>query len=69
MTREIIDVTGMSCGHCENTVRTSVGALSGVNNVSVELKTGKVTVDYDPQKVDLKTIENVIEDKGYEVKK
>jgi len=69
MAREIIDVSGMSCSHCENTVKTSLGALSGVSDVKVELKTGKVTVDFDPEKVDIKTIENVIEDKGYEVNK
>lgn len=69
MTSTVLDVKGMSCGHCEHSVKTSVGSLTGVSDVKVELKTGKVTVEYDPGKVDLKTIENTIEDQGYEVKK
>lgn len=69
MTTSTLDVTGMSCGHCEHSVKTSVGALTGVNDVKVELKTGKVTVEYDPAKVDIKTIQDTIEDQGYDVKR
>lgn len=69
MTSTVLDVKGMSCGHCEHSVKTSVGSLDGVSGVKVELKTGKVTVEYDPGKVNLKTIEDTIEDQGYEVKK
>ena len=69
MANSILDVKGMSCGHCEHSVKTSVGSLTGVSEVKVELKTGKVTVEYDPAKVDIKTIQDTIEDQGYEVKK
>lgn len=33
-----LNVEGMSCSHCENAVKKSVGALNGVKNVSVDLK-------------------------------
>jgi len=69
MANSILDVIGMSCGHCEHSVKTSVGSLTGVSEVKVELKTGKVTVEYDPAKVDIKTIQDTIEDQGYEVKR
>ncbi len=69
MANSILDVKGMSCGHCEHSVKTSVGSLTGVSEVKVELKTGKVTVEYDPAKVDIKTIQDTIEDQGYEVKR
>ena len=69
MANSILDVTGMSCSHCEHSVKTSVASLAGVSDVKVELKTGKVTVEYDPAKVDLKTIQDTIEDQGYDVKK
>ena len=69
MTSSILDVKGMSCSHCEHSVKTSVGSLAGVSDVKVELKTGKVTVEYDAAKVDIKTIQDTIEDQGYEVKK
>lgn len=69
MASSILDVKGMSCSHCEHSVKTAVGSLVGVSDVNVELKTGKVTVEFDPAKVDIKTIQDTIEDQGYEVKK
>lgn len=69
MASSILDVSGMSCAHCEKSVKTSVGSLAGVSDVKVELKTGQVSVEYDPVKVDIKTIRNTIEDQGFDVKK
>lgn len=65
---KILNVEGMSCSHCENAVKKSVGALNGVSSVAVDLKGKKVTVEYDSGTVDLKTIKDTIEDQGYEVK-
>lgn len=64
----VINVEGMSCSHCENTVKKSVGALNGVDNVAVDLGAKKVMVEYDPDKVNLDTIKGTIEDQGYDVK-
>jgi copper chaperone len=69
MASSILDVKGMSCSHCEHSVKTAVGSLAGVSDVKVELKTGKVTVEFDPAKVDIKTIQDAIDDQGYEVKR
>ncbi len=70
MSRETkaISVEGMSCSHCEDTIKKSVGALNGVEDVKVDLDTKKVIVEYDPDKVDLNTIKGTIEDRGYDVK-
>lgn len=64
---KVLNVEGMSCSHCENAVKKSVGALSGVDNVSVDLKDKKVTVDFDPSEVTLDAIKEAIEDQGYDV--
>ncbi len=69
MASSVLDVTGMSCAHCEKSVKTSVGSLAGVNDVKVDIKIGQVTVQYDPDKVDLKTIQDTIEDQGFDVKR
>lgn len=70
MAKEIqtLNVEGMSCSHCENAVKKSVGALNGVDSVTVDLKGKKVTVEYDSEKVTLETIKETIEDQGYDVK-
>lgn len=65
----IITVEGMSCSHCENSIKKAVGSLNGVDSVSVDLKSKNVTVKYDPDKVDLGIITEAIEDQGYEVMK
>ena len=37
-------VTGMTCGHCEMSVREEVGALPGVQQVDVSARTGRLVV-------------------------
>jgi copper chaperone len=61
-------VEGMSCSHCENTVKKAVGSLNGVVSVNVDLNGKKVMVEFEPEKVAIDTIKAVIEDQGYEVK-
>lgn len=69
MAKEISNLTveGMSCSHCENSIKKSVGVLNGVDGVVVDLKGKKVTVEYDPEKVTFQTIKDTIEDQGYNV--
>ena len=65
---KILNVEGMSCTHCENSVIKAVGTLNGVSKVNVDLKAKRVTVEYDSEKVDIQTIKDTIEDQGYDVK-
>lgn len=57
----------MSCSHCENAVKKSVGTLSGVSRVVVDLAGKKVSVEFDSEKVTLEVIRETIEDQGYDV--
>ncbi len=38
------DVDGMSCDHCRRAITSSVGSVSGVQDVSVDLDAGQVHV-------------------------
>ena len=38
-------VEGMTCGHCEMSVREEVGEIAGVSSVSADHTTGAVTVE------------------------
>ncbi|GIN73338.1 copper chaperone CopZ [Bacillus sp. J14TS2] len=67
MTNKTLNVQGMSCGHCVNSIEGSVGDLNGVETVKVHLQAGKVDVTFDPEKVDLKDITEVIEEQGYDI--
>ncbi|OHU80727.1 heavy-metal-associated domain-containing protein [Mycobacteroides chelonae] len=37
-------VTGMTCGHCETSIREEVGEVDGVESVDVSAKTGRLVV-------------------------
>ncbi|AEV68799.1 copper chaperone CopZ [Acetivibrio clariflavus] len=63
-----LNVEGMSCSHCENSVKKAVGALEGVAKVDVDLNGKKVTIEFDPAKVTVDNIKSAIEDQGYDVK-
>ncbi|WP_427137791.1 copper chaperone CopZ [Psychrobacillus psychrodurans] len=63
-----LNVQGMSCGHCVSSVEGSVGKLDGVNEVKVDLESGKVDVSFDEDKVSLDVIKETIDDQGYDVK-
>ena len=67
MTKTVLKVEGMSCSHCENAVKKSVGALDGVSTVDVDLSEKSVTVEYNDDKVSLDDIKLAIEDQGYDV--
>lgn len=62
-----LDVRGMSCGHCEKSVKGALEALPGVSGVEVHLNTGKVDVTYDEAKTDIESIREAIEEQGYDV--
>lgn len=67
MEKVVLNVSGMSCGHCVKAVEGSVGALNGVKEVKVELGEGKVEVNFDPAVVTVAAIKDVIDDQGYDV--
>lgn len=64
----VLNVEGMSCQHCVNSINKAVGELKGVDKVSVDLKAKTVSVDYNQDQVGLDRIKEVIADQGYEVK-
>ena len=63
-----LNVEGMSCEHCVESIKSAVGNLNGVSAVTLSLADKKVAVEYDKERVTLDTIKSVIEDQGYEVK-
>jgi copper chaperone len=62
-----LNVEGMSCKHCVHAVKSSVGALAGVETVDVSLEKKLVTVGFDPGMTNLEAIKHAITDEGYRV--
>ncbi len=67
MSKSVLKVEGMSCGHCKMTVEKAVSSLKGVADARVDLQGGSVTVSFDEAQVDLERIKEAIRDAGYEV--
>ena len=68
MAQETLNVSGMSCGHCVETITKAVGKVAGVNNVKVNLDENNVFVDFDESAVSLDNISAQIVEVGFEVK-
>lgn len=62
----VITVTGMTCGHCVNAVRSEIGKLPGVSGVDIDLKTGAVTITADPAP-DAAALKDAVDAAGYEI--
>lgn len=63
-----IEIIGMTCVGCEETVNKAISSLSGVLDVESNYKTGFVKIKYDKSEVDPNDFKNVIENNiGYKI--
>lgn len=60
------EVTGMSCGHCENAVREEVSEIPGVTGIEVSADTGKLVISSQDE-LDDKAVVSAVEEAGYNV--
>ncbi|BBY52140.1 putative metal-binding protein [Mycolicibacterium arabiense] len=60
----VIEVSGMTCGHCVSAITSAVSALPGVTGVDVDLQAGSVRIEGTP---DAGAVTAAIEDAGYDV--
>ncbi|NGM85071.1 heavy-metal-associated domain-containing protein [Paenibacillus sp. 7124] len=65
MANVVLNVEGMSCGHCVSSVEKAVGNLGASAKADLASKT--VAVDYDDRKLSVDAIKEAIEDQGYDV--
>jgi len=66
MTTTTYTVSGMTCGHCVNSVSSEVGKLPGVRDVKVDLATGAVTVESE-QPLDDAAVAAAVDEAGYQM--
>ena len=57
----------MTCINCANTIEKALSKLNGVTQATVNLAAEKAIIDYNPDTVDQKTIEQTITTAGYRV--
>jgi len=64
MKKTLLQIQGMTCKHCTNSVKTSLEELEGVANAKVDLD-GFAEVSYDETKVTTDKMQNILEDTPY----
>lgn len=58
-------VTGMTCGHCETSVREEVSEVAGVQGLEISAATGKLTVT-GTEELDSAAVIAAVTEAGYE---
>lgn len=64
----MINVDGMTCNSCVQTIEKSISKLGGVQSISVSLKGKTAQVHYSPEKVTAKQLRESIEEMGFEAR-
>jgi copper chaperone len=64
VTTTTYDVTGMTCGHCELSVREEVSEIAGVTEVTADHTTGRVVVT-SAEPLDDAAVRAAVEEAGY----
>jgi copper chaperone len=62
-----LNVTGMTCGGCENAVKRGLARLDGVGEVAASHADARVVVTFDPNRVSPDEIRTRIGAMGYHV--
>ncbi|XP_075040541.1 copper-transporting ATPase 1 isoform X2 [Mixophyes fleayi] len=62
----IIPVEGMTCNSCVQTIEQRIGSLNGIYSIQVSLEGKNATVIYDPVRQTSDTLQEAIEDMGFE---
>lgn len=62
----LLKIGGMSCQHCVQHVTDALKELPGVNSVSVDLDSGKATLEIDEAYFNIDEAAEAIDEAGYE---
>jgi len=63
-----INVEGMTCSGCENTVKSEISKLEGIESVTASYIDKKAEIKFDENKTSIEDIEKTIQASGYETK-
>ena len=62
-----LNIRGMTCNGCVNSVKNVLQKPPGVTGVEVSLEKNRATVTYDPAQANTAQLKAAVEDAGYDV--
>lgn len=66
-TQTTLNINGMTCGGCVNSVTNALKQIDGVSNVQVSLADKNAVIDFDDSKTNVDSLKQAVEDAGYDV--
>lgn len=63
--KEAVEIGGMTCGSCANSVQRTLSQLEGVHSAKVDLNSSSATVEYNPAIVSRDEMKQAVERIGY----
>lgn len=67
MATTVLTVPDISCEHCVRSVTEALSPVEGVQQVSVDIPTKQVTVEYDQSRVDVAKMQEILAEEDYPV--
>lgn len=67
MEQTTFNIPAMSCISCSTKIKNGLMEMNGVEDVSIDLKSQNVTVNYNSQDIKPEEIRKCVKDMGYEV--
>ena len=67
MQTTILNINGMTCMGCVNSIKNVMGKISGVSNADVSLENKQVKIQYDPEETNINQFKEAIEGAGFEI--
>ena len=64
---QVLYISGMTCNHCVSSVEKTLGKLHALDNIRIDLDSGKV--EFENSGVSLADIKNEIIELGFKIKK
>lgn len=67
MQQTTLNIAGMTCGGCVNSVTRVLRALPGVSQVDVTLLPSQARIDFDENQVTIEALSKAVEEAGFTV--
>ncbi len=62
-----LPIIGMNCAGCANSIEGNLKSAEGVKSASVNFSSERATVEYDPEKISVKDLVDIVASSGYKV--
>ena len=67
MQTTILNINGMTCMGCVNSIKKVIEKISGVSGADVSLENKQVTIRYDPERTNINQFKDAIVGAGFEI--